>query len=412
MSFTTKKFGAIAAAALAVAATSANAAFEYDLRFSDTGLSTATLTPAGGTFTLVAYAVVTGNGTGIQAASTGNLALFSQQINGGTATGGGVTGATALETQSGFRNGTATPAGGTAPYSVDGISDWGSYAPVGGSGAQVNNVANLRYVGDDTTDSFTGPFFGARNAGPTTGTADVPVARFVVSFSAAQVAAAPAAGAATRFRLEIPYRTNSTHGIQLQWFENLSAGTTAAPAPTSFTATGVGTSATNFSTVRAAYGQEFVQNAFVDFVAPVANNTFIDLVGDGDLVGFNDVGDAPVGVVVDITNSAKGYVDIIPSATVSLSPITYVALDLVGGALPSNFTIEGGTDVTATPEGAAILGFYGSGLDVVFAFTGLGDNVKFDLGSVQVDKILVVPEPTSVAALALGGLVALRRRRA
>jgi hypothetical protein len=419
MNFTTKKFGAIAAAALSVAAMSANAAFEYDLRFADDGTTSKALPAAGGTFTLIAYAVITGNGSGLQAANTGNLAMFSEQISGGVATGGGVSSATALETQSGARNGTATVDGARAPYSNDGIGDWGSYLPVGGSGAQVNNVANLRYVGDDATDAATGPFFGGRNAGPTTATAEVPVARFVVSFSAAQVAAAPASGAATRFRLEIPYRTNSGHGLQLQWWENLSTATSSTPAPTNFTDVGVATSATNFSTVRAAYGQQFVQNAFVDFTAGTVvqpPTTFIDLVADGSEGGFADLGNAVQSVVLDITDSAKGYVDIVPSANPgnSLSPITYVALDINGAALPAGFSITGGTNVTGSAIGQQILAAYGSGLEVVFAFTELGNDVKFDFGTsgVVVDKILVVPEPTSVAALALGGLVALRRRRA
>lgn len=425
MNFTTKKVGALAAAALAVGlASSANAALTYELRSASATGGVITVPAAGGTFTVSLFAKITdtANSEGLGLAT---INLFSRAINGGIANGGGVSafaldaaGNRNLGSSGGAQIGGNPVAGDLVPsYTNDGVADWGTAENFGASLSTVATAAGSRakfnrsvtYVA--TTNAQTsGAFYTIGN--------DIKIGDFTITFPAANLLS-NGSNAATRFQVDLARRTSASAPGTTQWLENVVLPTTVVPGATSGRLSSI--------TVAAAGGPDgtaqnvgFTETSFIDFKleASTTPTSFVNLVADGSALSLPDLGNALVtgsgagfvGTEVATGGATKGYVDIFVNGAPGTLSTTVVGLDLVGGALPGDVNLNGFTVGSASLL-ADIKGLYGAEYDVVLV-GGAGADFAFDLGTVGVTSLVVVPEPTTMGVLALGAVAALRRRRA
>lgn len=428
MNFTTKKVGALAAAALAVGmATSANAALTYELRVGGVAGGTVNVPATGGSFTvqLVAKITDTANSEGLGLSTT---SLFSNSVNGGIATGGGVTafelaatGRRNFGSSGGAQNGANPVAGDLVPsYTNDGVADWGTAENFGASVGTIATSAGSRakfnrsvtYVATDNSQT-SGAFYTIGN--------EVVIGEYTIAFSAGDLIGAAAGTAArTRFQVDLVRRTNASAPGTTQWLENVVLPTTVVPGPTSGRLSS-STTAASFGPNGTNHNVGFTETSFIDFAlagGPPAT-TFLDLVADGQAVaGLTDLGDAIVngaggqfvGVELALGGATKGFVDIITNGiNAGPTPTTVVAFDLVGGVLPDGINLNGG--VVSASELALIQGDYGNEYDVAIVYSPDAD-IAFDFGTIGVTSLVVVPEPTTMGVLALGAIAGLRRRRA
>lgn len=428
MNFTTKKVGALAAAALAVGmASSANAALTYELRVGGVAGGTVEVPATGGSFTVQLVAKITDTAAS-EGLSLSTTSLFSNPIGGGIANGGGVTafqlaatGTRNLGQSGGAQNGGNPVAGDLVPsYTNDGVADWGTAENFGASLSTVATTAGSRakfnrsvtYVATDNAQT-SGAFYTIGN--------EIVMGEYTIAFTAGNlIGSAAGTSARTRFQVDLVRRTSASAPGTTIWMENVVLPTTAVPGAT--------TGRQNSITVAASFGPNgtaqnvgFTEAAFIDFklAGSTTPTTFLDLVADGSAVGgLTDLGNAIVngsngkfiGVELPLAGATKGYVDIITNGVnAGPAPVTVVAFDLVGGALPAGINLNGGVVDAATL--AEIQADYGSEYDVAIVYSPDAD-IAFDFGTVGVTSLVVVPEPTTMGVLALGAIAGLRRRRA
>ena len=425
----------------ALAASPASAALTYELRAPGLNGRELTLPASGGTFTLQLYANITdtplSEGLGLATVN-----LFSRPIDGGVATGGGVTnfsldpaGTRNLGSNGGAQNGANPAPGDLVPsYTNDGILDWGTAENFGASpststptqpGSRAKYNRSISYLATDNTQT-SGAFYTIGN--------QILIGTFTLNFSAADVKAVALDTARTRFQVDLVRRTSASAPGTTQWIENVATPATVVPGPT--------TGRFSSSTVSGLNGaNETSQNigfadsplAYVDFklgtsTPPPPVATFVDLVADGATSGLpfrafsalSTFGGVNVSLEVPIGGATEGYVEILANGqNVAPGTPTYVAFDLIGDALPANFSIVGGIDVTASLLGS-VEGQWGSEYDFVFQFNQVGPDILFDFDTVGVNRLVTftsgtngifIPEPSTLALLALPALLTMRRQK-
>lgn len=213
----------------ALAVTSSSwAGFRYDLRFADGSK----VKPAeAGTYWLDAIAIVWGrnNTPADDAISLGRINLFSQQMDGGAFTAGGVISA---ERYAQYSQSTASlgekPIGLSLPkYSDDLIDDWGTSAPfIGYGGFEPHNAIRhtLHYRAPMSGGLFMGPNVvgGGASGSPSNlilGAWEFPVARFKVEFGSSDLNVDSSSGQ-TFFRLRGNNRANFALQSNAVWYED------------------------------------------------------------------------------------------------------------------------------------------------------------------------------------------------
>jgi hypothetical protein len=415
--------GALLTAALTTTLTfPTTAALTFELRVPNTTSREVTIPSGGGTFHLQLFARITDtpNTDGL---GTASLNLFSKNFNTGVVTGGGVT-AFELDTL-GRRNfgltGGAQNGGNPAlsdfipSYSTDGVQDWGTAETFGGSvstvptnpGSRAKFNRSITYIATNNTQTA-GAFYTIGN--------EILIGTFTLRFSSADVNGGAVFSSRTRFQLDLVRRASLVAPGATQWIENYPAGITSPPSAT--------LGLLRSPTVAASFGADSTRHnigfadselAYVDFKLnnPLPSTPFIDLVASYALIpGLPFLGTASLAAKQTLPDPTKGGVQIAYTNDFPRPDLPiFIAFDLVGGLPPNNLTIVGGEDASGYSL-ASVQAIYGSEFDVVLRFSEIATDIAFDFDSIAVRSLIVlVPEPTSLALLALPAAALLRRRR-